>query len=377
MNNFKYVNTILFNFCLLFIFSFSTSNQLIAQTVQNGSFENIEAGCVETGNWACPFYEFQDCTVGWNAFNGTPNNFSSCTLSPNPDWHIDAEDGERYAGMNFSRINKIDLRNEAIFTDVTITEKSLLKFKHRIFDLGNSLAWWSADVQIGLLNNLTPTSNASWIGPEPVTYFTGSDLLTEFTGFNSEEWVEGRVLIQVPTNNNTQLAFNPIPSANNMRGWYAVDDVEIVPCNSLVPDFQFTNASGVPQSEFCVDEDVYVKLAEVDYYYGDVYLEVQGVGGLGWNSKTDNNCYNVSQLLRDQNLGPLISNTTYNLKVAVDHPDCGWIESIMTFSIVCCEGVQDDSIDANFSCNFDNQLPVGIEFTGTATTDATASGGMQ
>jgi len=374
MYRIKITKTIYFNFCLLLLLS--TINQLNAQVI-NGSFENIAPGCSESGSSDCKFFDFQACTLGWNAFNGSPNNFGPCSHSTIPASHITPFDGERLAGMRYI-FSDSQPRNEGIFTNVSITEKSLLTFTHRLFHVGNTIPS-PANIQVGLPTSLSPVGSSS--GPDPITTtFAGSALLDTFNNFNSLVWRTEKVLINQPTSTTQALAFHPIPTDTtnfaSSGGYYAVDSVKIEPCNSFAPDYIFVDAMGIPKTVFCYGEDIFVQLTTVNYFYSSVFFDIwddlnnpQDYYYIGWVPKTSNDRYNISQLLRDRGNGPINPQGIYHLKMAINHPDCGWITRIKQFAYTCC-----DAIDAEMTCEIIS-TDDGVSFSAKANKDYTPYGG--
>ncbi len=116
-------------------------------------------------------------------------------------------------------------------------------------------------------------------------------------------------------------------------------------CNTLAPSYFTSDANGIPKQEFCYGEDVYININTVDYPYSATYLDtwldpnyqMDQYNSAGWNWDVFSGIYNYSQILRDKGERPFELITDYYIKLAVDHPDCGWIESYASFSYVCCD----------------------------------------
>jgi len=172
--------------------------------------------------------------------------------------------------------------------------------------------------------------------------------------------------------------FNRNPLSNVFQGpeILRLDDISVVPCNSLVPEVVFVDADGNPKSDFCYGEDIFVRVDNVDFWYNRVFFDIwddidnlTDYYGIGWIPRSANNIYNITQLVRDSGDGPIDPNGIFQLKIAIDHPTCRWIERFNEFSYECC-----DDINADLKCEI---LPEGngISFEGSAVRDYTPNDG--
>jgi hypothetical protein len=127
--------------------------------------------------------------------------------------------------------------------------------------------------------------------------------------------------------------------------------------SAKAPSFITTDAFGNPKQEFCYGEDVYIKIDEVDYNYAATYLDtwldpnysVDWYNGAGWNYDVKSGIYNYSQILRNKGQQPFKPVDDYYIKLAVNHPSCGWTESYAAFSYVCCDNGNLAQFDAEIN----------------------------
>ncbi|MBL4662753.1 MAG: T9SS type A sorting domain-containing protein [Flavobacteriaceae bacterium] len=123
--------------------------------------------------------------------------------------------------------------------------------------------------------------------------------------------------------------------------------------------FHYENEDHINQTEFCIGEDVYLNgeaTLDTANYFMDLWIVNSGGGynwisGAGWMSGTPD-FVNITDLFENDPENPVTFQVgvTYAVKLAINDPDCGWVELLMPFTIIdCC----DDFDNANFSLGVD------------------------
>lgn len=124
-------------------------------------------------------------------------------------------------------------------------------------------------------------------------------------------------------------------------GW--ITSVREVTVIDPEPEFFTSDANGNLKRDFCMDEDVFITVTEafgVDDLYLEFYLDQdlsQFYEGLGWLHDIGGvGTYNLSQIMRDHGVKAFTATHRFYIKLAVDHPVCGWSDNIYAFDYNCC-----------------------------------------
>ncbi len=344
------------------ILPFLTFLFCINLSAQFGSFEN-ENNCTLN---ASSFADI-DCAETWFSAGGSPDMVNENTwLFYDP---IAAPDGEFFALMAYETANQAtNCWHEAIYKELgTLNQgsKYLLTFEHRIAGV-QFVDPGPIGVEVFYTSGLSPNQSSSLV---PCQTFGGS-VFSE-AQFDSEDWVEVSTTF-IGDDTKDQLAFAPYGLAQGDEGAYLVDDVQIVNCDDFAPDFRFVNENGDDVESYCYGEDVYIMIDDVDYWIGRYYMSAESEGvylGAGWqNQVTAGGPWNISQIFRDEGLDPFTPDQIWDFKLAVNHPDCGWVQRVKPFEYICCE------IDAGFSL-VASDLPDNYRVDVDANFDYTPYGG--
>lgn len=105
--------------------------------------------------------------------------------------------------------------------------------------------------------------------------------------------------------------------------------------------FHFEDEDGNKKDEFCLGEDVYVdgsETIETQSYYMDLWIQetngdLDWISGAGWTQGSPD-FVNIKELFENDPENPVVfeAGITYALKLAINDPDCGWVELIHTFT---------------------------------------------
>ncbi len=122
--------------------------------------------------------------------------------------------------------------------------------------------------------------------------------------------------------------------------------------------YHFENEDGVEQMEFCINEDVYLNgsaTTDTGSYFMDLWIYDSGnynwISGAGWTQGSPD-LVNITELFENDPEHPVTFEVgvTYGVKLAINDPECGWVELIQHFTIVdCC----DEFTDASFLLGVD------------------------
>ncbi len=180
----------------------------------------------------------------------------------------------------------------------------------------------------------------------------------------------------VAANNFDNIWFYPSnPARPNPQIDVTISDVNI--CHITCEDnqdvaFHFEHENGTQDTEFNLCEDVYLNAAatlNTGNYFIDLW-RVNGNGTLSWISKQSNSGWVTGSLNAPINITDVFKNngvpnvtfqagTTYEVKLAINHPQCGWsfethrftykeatMSSNFTLDYYCHDGVYDVTVTA-------------------------------
>lgn len=116
----------------------------------------------------------------------------------------------------------------------------------------------------------------------------------------------------------------------------------ICPSFCLGLDYQLVDTEGVPTTEYCPGEDVFVdvlNILDTDEYYIDLWTEeadgdLDWISGIGWVQSSSPDGINIVDLFENNPKGPVTfeEGVTYVVKIAIATPACGWIEILREFT---------------------------------------------
>ncbi|MEP2936674.1 MAG: trypsin-like serine protease [Gilvibacter sp.] len=142
--------------------------------------------------------------------------------------------------------------------------------------------------------------------------------------------------------------------------------------------YHFEDQDGNETNEFCLGQDVYVDGSEtidVSNYFMDLWIledsgELDWISGAGWISG-DPDLVNITELFENDPEHPVEFQVgiTYALKLAINHPNCGWVELIQTFTFT-----EPDSVSYHYEDKHGNDqtefcLGEDVYVNGSATLD--------
>ena len=324
-------------------------------------FEGFEENCTD---YTKPFLTEFNCYPDWVNTNGSPDTqgfFEAGTL-------VEAVEGERYVHMyvaqdgdctSFSQKPFGD-RGEGIALNYPFqkNQEYTIRYYDRFSSGGSFYGEWI--LTDGLSENYFPVT----FGPK---CSSGGDHVPDIPPShqiaNSFSWG--------PINSWTLREFTFTADSDYSMLWLRLDNgytnanldkishmlldaFEIV-CGheNEAPEFSFVDEDGNPKSQFCYGEDVWIDVEVNDY--SKIWLgAMDWPNNPGWlHGYSNEGKLNVSKIYRDFGLPVFLPNQLYNLTIAVDYPDCGWVERSMKFEYVCC------GIDADFSLQI-NEFNSGV-----------------
>lgn len=166
-------------------------------------------------------------------------------------------------------------------------------------------------------------------------------------------------------NSATQVSFSTdVVGSSIQTEEIGIDNFCITPAPCCVPtvnNYFFQNAAGEPDTAFCYGEDVFMNanasLNETSYYI-DIWRRPIGStgiftwhGGLGWFTGQAG-LMNLSQAFAGLNPPVYLTpDYEYQLKLALSNPCDQWNDSLLNFTVKCCEN--EGAIDGCFKVNVD------------------------
>ena len=292
-------------------------------------------------------YSFNNgCIPDWIASHGTPD-----TKSDYQHLNIFPISGDRYVHMYSESSQSVfpngtNFRGEGVVLNEVFSKGKTYEITLKYLNTGGGGSggniYTSNENGLYLTDGVINSSNVS--NDALLAIPQGSQKIGEIP-LTTGNWLDFQLCF-IPDRDYSQLWIRPaymqsqgLPP-NKSRDLY----VDLVCVDELAPSFITTDAFGNPKSTFCADEDVFIKVDPVNYSYSALYLATWfpsvGAGwynGLGWNFGLSDGIHNISQLIRDKGERPYEATFTFDIQLAVDHPDCGWVESSASFKYVCCE----------------------------------------
>ena len=195
----------------------------------------------------------------------------------------------------------------------------------------------------------TITENGGWtkicasIGPNITLVAPGEAGWSMAPGSTSADWnnlIEDLSGIAFPVDVAGSPSQNEIIGFDNVCFGVCVD---CSPTNFFAYDFRDVNMS--IRTSFCMDEDVYLKGTLFKPTNGKYYIDINILnadGSLTWVGDQDVTGWangtpdwiNITTLFENDPEVPVVfqPNTTYQVKLAIDDEDCGWLERVQTFT---------------------------------------------
>ncbi len=364
------------------------SSSLSAQITE--SFEVPVNTTNEDKNNAFSFGYFND----WIAVTGTPNTQDLEPAIEEGAQTFFAFDGSYYARA-FSGVINCSGGGKAIgesiaytfpFKECTDYDLSFQLAKKTFDPFENFVGEHPVRVIVALANNLSnippPSGNCFY----EQLYLDGSmqHLATyNYSASNSDQqpvW-SFRSIPFTPDENYSHLVFFPEYRGTGNGGVDVFfDDFELnegeVP---QFPDFYAATEDDLtPQTEICYGEDVWVCLGDANFNWINTQFTIYKEPAGSFYTKTGtvygvdkNGCYNLSEMIRRRGNVGFIPDQSYNIKMSIQHPECGWVDRYYPIRIVCCE----DELDASFEYETTGgQTSLGV--SAEANTDYTNIGGV-
>ncbi len=375
---------------ILLICGMGTVNYLQAQVV----LESFEMGPTCNTNYHQNNAFYEGCIDDWIAVAGTPNTEMFEPVVEIGTATFTAFHGDYYARTYSGR--PIGCNNDIIGESMALE----YPFKQCVdYDLSFRLAKRTLDpagffegehpvkVTVALAKNLSnlspPTNNCLY----EQLYLNGSmqHLLTviyDASPTDQEPVWSLRTNSFTPDEDYTHLIFFPEYQSDATSGVYVYyDDFKLIEGPSPeYPDFYTTTEEDKPQekTEFCHDEEVWICLGDANFQWDNTIFSLFKDGANNAYSTTGvvmdikaNNCYNFSQLLRDNGYEGLFEvNLDYRIEMSIEQPGCGWVDRYFDFQVICCE----EEPDASFTYALD-LFSTPASLTAQADNDYTGNGG--
>ncbi len=380
-----------FFFCALLFWGLGRTSELQAQNVIE-SFE-IGGGCNTNYHQNNAFSE--GCVSDWIAVAGTPNVEMFEPVVEVGTATFTAFDGDYYA-RTFTGIwancpgvlPKVGESMALEYPFKKCTDYNIsFRLAKRTFDPEDAFSGeLPVKVSVALANNLSnlpPPSNSCDYQQLSVT--NNMQLLMEVnypaSSTDQEPVWSQRNTSFTSEEDYSHLIFIAEYQDNEVGGVYVYYDHFFLTAGDspIFPDFYAAKEEDLSQEEmeFCHNEDVWICLEDADFQWDNtVFTVLEGLSDVAFSSTgvvmdiKANNCYNLSEMLRDNGSLALEVNQDYRIKMSVEHPDCGWVDNYFPITVVCCEV----DIDASFTYELDlRSSPASL--TANATTDYTNDGG--
>lgn len=295
------------------------------------------------------------CIGDWINTHGTADNNGA---------NGPAYSGSRYAHF-YTRINGCSNNNvrqgEGIALNYNFEKGITYKIKYAIRVAGVNQLLGSQNLEMdliltsGLVNtNPLPTNNcASYNAVPSIPSFSQAITGTQTFTNNIPNW-QIQEFCFTANDNYSQFWFRSIITGFTGQNVTTNTYIDAFNIEKLSSPIKITDENGIPKSEFCMGEDVWLMVDPnlPNPVYVDTWLDPNYVNdwytGPGWVNH-NNGMINLSEELRnngDRNFEPT---NTFFIKFAYNHPICGWTESKTKFIYKCCEGVDYSSFSANIS----------------------------
>lgn len=324
-----------------------------AQCITNGT---LNSTCQGDG------YNSSSCVQGWQASHGSPSVFG--TVNANTwAWlwsHSNIGEGI-FTNYNFvaGRTYQISFRVRTS-TNVSNPNNTVL----------NSTA------NVRAVSGLTTTTSTTIPGA-----LSGGQLVWQNTiGSNINNWSTVNVSY-TPSQNNTQLCFYPLMTANSGSNGRAqiqmeVDDITITPPVTSV--FHFEDANNNMKTDFCFGESIFLdgtaSFGENQYYLDVWRRPIGSTGAFQWQAQLGGNGWtqgqlgtlNLTSIFNGQGYS-FVAGYEYQIKVATSSSPCvGWVPTTHEFRVL--------NSDASSNFTFNSFCAPDGTITVTVTASDTSAG---